>query len=192
LKSNTLECHNESVSLNSFPRVPRGPPNQLAPRRGGGGRTHFRRRRPRSRTSGSRIVKERVRPSPGVWHVTTTGPVLSGWAGPALSTLLHEMPCGEIKISKGVIKHQVTKTDVGVTIQLHPFVTSALYGAGGPPSRPPGEVTPETHWTDGWVGPRAGLDAVERSFCGGRICQPVAQFRYRLSHPRSCQLIGQL
>jgi hypothetical protein len=64
----------------------------------------------------------------------------------------------EIKISKGVIKHQVTKTDVGLEIQLHQFVTSALYGGEWPPGRPL-----ETHWTDGWVDPRAGVDAVAGS-----------------------------
>jgi hypothetical protein len=26
----------------------------------------------------------------------------------------------------------------------------------------PGEITPGTHWIGGWVGPRAGLDAVEK------------------------------
>jgi hypothetical protein len=47
------------------------------------------------------------------------------------------------------------------------FMTSALDGGEWSASRPgraftPGESTPGTHWTGGWVGPRAGLDTEDR------------------------------
>jgi hypothetical protein len=47
------------------------------------------------------------------------------------------------------------------------FSTSALDGGEWSASRPgralpPGERTPGTHYTGGWVGPRAGLDAGAR------------------------------
>jgi hypothetical protein len=45
------------------------------------------------------------------------------------------------------------------------FLTSALGGGKWSVSRPgsitPGERDPATHWLGGWVGLRAGLDAVE-------------------------------
>jgi hypothetical protein len=43
----------------------------------------------------------------------------------------------------------------GVDVQIHIFLTSALAGSEWSASRP------GTHWTVGWVGPRAGLDDVE-------------------------------
>jgi hypothetical protein len=54
------------------------------------------------------------------------------------------------------------RTDRGVEVQLHSFLTSALDGGEWLVSRP-GRITPEkgipgTHWIGGWVGPRAGLD----------------------------------
>jgi hypothetical protein len=52
------------------------------------------------------------------------------------------------------------------------FLTSALDGGDGQRHAPaalyPGERTPGTHWTGGWVGPRAGLDTEAR----GRIRCP--------------------
>jgi hypothetical protein len=50
--------------------------------------------------------------------------------------------------------------------QLHAFLTSALDGGEWSATQPvrftPGErAPPGTHWTGGWVGPRAGLDTVE-------------------------------
>jgi hypothetical protein len=45
-------------------------------------------------------------------------------------------------------------------------LTSALVGGEWSASRPgrfnPGETAPGTHWIGGWVGPRTGLDDVER------------------------------
>jgi hypothetical protein len=49
----------------------------------------------------------------------------------------------------------------GVDVQ-----TSALVGGEWSASRPgrftPGERAPGTHWTGGWVSPRAGLDDMEK------------------------------
>jgi hypothetical protein len=49
----------------------------------------------------------------------------------------------------------------GVDVQIHVFLTSALVGGEWSASRP-GVLAPGTHWIGGWVGPRAGLDAVEK------------------------------
>jgi hypothetical protein len=70
-------------------------------------------------------------------------------------------------------------------------LTSALDGgewsASYPGSYTPGERTPGTHWTGGWVGPRAGLDTVsKRKIPSSRresntdhpIFQPVASQGY--------------
>jgi hypothetical protein len=73
------------------------------------------------------------------------------------------------------------KTYGGVEIQLHAFLTLALYGGKWSASRPgrftPGERVPGTHWIGGGVGPRAGLDAVARRKlpATARIRTPVAQ-----------------
>jgi hypothetical protein len=49
---------------------------------------------------------------------------------------------------------------------IHIFLTSALVGSEWSTSRPDrfntGERAPGTHWTGVWVGPRAGLDDVEK------------------------------
>jgi hypothetical protein len=69
------------------------------------------------------------------------------------------------------------------------FSTSALDGGELSASRSgraftPGERTPGTHWTGGWVGPRAGLDteATGKILCprresnpDRRVVQPVAR-----------------
>jgi hypothetical protein len=51
-------------------------------------------------------------------------------------------------------------------VKLHAILTSALDGGEWSASRPghftPGERAQGTHWTGGWVDPRAGLDAVVR------------------------------
>jgi hypothetical protein len=48
--------------------------------------------------------------------------------------------------------------------ESHIFVTSVLIGGAWSASRPgrftPGEKLPGTHWTAGWVDPRAVLDDV--------------------------------
>jgi hypothetical protein len=51
-------------------------------------------------------------------------------------------------------------------VQIHAFLISASVGGERPTSRPgqltTGETAPSTHWIGGWVGPRTGLDDVER------------------------------
>jgi hypothetical protein len=55
---------------------------------------------------------------------------------------------------------------MGVGGVVPPFLTFALDGGEWSASLPccftPGERAPSTHWIGGWVGPRAGLDAVEK------------------------------
>jgi hypothetical protein len=54
------------------------------------------------------------------------------------------------------------KAYVGVDVQIHISLTSALAGGEWSDSRPfrftPGERAPVTHWIGGWVGSRASLD----------------------------------
>jgi hypothetical protein len=51
------------------------------------------------------------------------------------------------------------KTYGGMKVQTHVFFTLALVGSERPATRlghfTPGERAPGTHWTGGWVGPRA-------------------------------------
>jgi hypothetical protein len=52
----------------------------------------------------------------------------------------------------------------GAEVQFHAFLTSVLdwseYSASLPGHFTPREKAPGTHWIGGWVGSRAGLDAV--------------------------------
>jgi hypothetical protein len=54
----------------------------------------------------------------------------------------------------------------GVDVYIHVFVTSALVGGKWSASCPgrftPGERAAGTHWIGGWVGPKAGLDGLEK------------------------------
>jgi len=54
----------------------------------------------------------------------------------------------------------------GMEVLRHPFLTSGLEGGEWSTSRPgrftPGEKSPGTHRIGGWVGTRAGLDAVAK------------------------------
>jgi hypothetical protein len=58
------------------------------------------------------------------------------------------------------------KTYGGVVVSINVFLTLALVGGEWSASHlgrfAPGERTPGTHWVGGWVGPRIGLDDVER------------------------------
>jgi hypothetical protein len=61
----------------------------------------------------------------------------------------------------------------GEEVSSYSFSTWALDGSEWSASRPgrafnPRERTPGTHWTGGWVGPRAGLDTESR----GKILCP--------------------
>jgi hypothetical protein len=55
---------------------------------------------------------------------------------------------------------------MGVDVQIHIFMTSALTGGKWSVSRPgrftPRERDPATHFIGGWVNPRASLDDVEK------------------------------
>jgi hypothetical protein len=85
----------------------------------------------------------------------------------------------------------------GVDVQIHIFLTSALVGGDWTTSRPghftPGERVPGTNQLGGWVGPRAGLDDVEkRKFLTlpGLEIRPLgrtfgSQSLYRLRYPGS-------
>jgi hypothetical protein len=58
------------------------------------------------------------------------------------------------------------KTYGGVDVQIHIFLTLALVGGEWSASHlsqfTPVEIATGTHWIGGWVGPRTGLDDVER------------------------------
>jgi hypothetical protein len=73
---------------------------------------------------------------------------------------------------KVVPEHHPMEAYWGVEVQLHTFLTSALDGGEWSTSRlgcfDPRERAPGTHWIGSWVGPRAGLDAVEK----GKIPSP--------------------
>jgi hypothetical protein len=82
--------------------------------------------------------------------------------------------------------------------RVHAFLTSALDGGEWSASRPccftPGKTAPGTHCIGGWVGPKAGLDVMEKSkiSCTYResnadssVVQTVAQSLYRLSYSDS-------
>jgi hypothetical protein len=89
------------------------------------------------------------------------------------------------------------KTYMGVDVQIHVFLTSALVGVEWSASRPgsftPGERAPGTHWIGGCVDPRAGLDDLEkREFLTllGLELRPLSrsarsQSLYRLRYPGS-------
>jgi hypothetical protein len=49
----------------------------------------------------------------------------------------------------------------GVDVYTRVFLTSALVGGEWSASRP-GRFTPGTHCIEGWVGPRPGLDDMEK------------------------------
>jgi hypothetical protein len=83
----------------------------------------------------------------------------------------------------------------GVDLQIHVLLISALAGgvlsASCPGRFTPGERAAGTLWIGGWVGPRTGMDAVEkRKFfpVSGLELQPLyrparSQSLYRLSYP---------
>jgi hypothetical protein len=73
---------------------------------------------------------------------------------------------------------------------MHVFLTSALVGGEWSASRPgsitPGGGAPGTYWIGGWVGPRTGLDDVERRLELLPLDRPArSQSLYRLPHPSS-------
>jgi hypothetical protein len=84
------------------------------------------------------------------------------------------------------------KSGGGVEVYIHVFLISALVGGEWAASRTggfaPGERVPGIHWIEGWVGPRTGLDAVEkREF----LSLPGLELR-RLSHSARSQSLYRL
>jgi hypothetical protein len=82
------------------------------------------------------------------------------------------------------------KTYGGVDVQIHVFLTSALVGGDWSPSYPglftPGERVLGTHWKEGWLGPRAGLDDVDkRTFLTLPGLELRSQSLHRLHYPGS-------
>jgi hypothetical protein len=64
------------------------------------------------------------------------------------------------------MQHYAMRAYGGVDVYIHIFLTSALAGGEWSASRPgrfnPGERALSANWIGGWVGPRAGLDDVEK------------------------------
>jgi hypothetical protein len=58
------------------------------------------------------------------------------------------------------------KTYRGVDVQIHVFLTWTLAVGEWSASRPcrftPEERNPDAHWIGGWMGPRAGLDCMQK------------------------------
>jgi hypothetical protein len=87
------------------------------------------------------------------------------------------------------------KAYVGVDVQTYVILTSVLVWGEWSASRPgrftPGERVPGTHWIGGWVGPKAGLEDMEKwKFLPqpGLELQPLgyparSQSLYRLRYP---------
>jgi hypothetical protein len=80
----------------------------------------------------------------------------------------------------------------GVDVYTHVFFTSALVGGEYSASRPgrftPGERAPGTHWIGGWVGPRAGLDDMEK----WKFFPPPGLELQTLGRPAHSQLLYRL
>jgi hypothetical protein len=76
-----------------------------------------------------------------------------------------------------------------VDVYIHIFLTSSLAGGERSDSRPcrftPGVRATGIHWIGGWVGPRAGLDEVEKR----KILDPTGTLtptpRFRLARSQS-------
>jgi hypothetical protein len=69
------------------------------------------------------------------------------------------------------------KKYVRVDVKIHVFLTSALVGGGqlhAPVALTLCKRGPDTHWIGGCVGPRTGLDDMERRNFDPSAVQPVA------------------
>jgi hypothetical protein len=92
-----------------------------------------------------------------------------------------------IKLFVCLTKHHIRKT-IGVDVQRHAFLTSTLERGECQLHDPTALPRRKSHWTGGWVGPRASVDAVEKrkipSTTGNQT--PRSQSLYRLSYPGLC------
>jgi hypothetical protein len=80
------------------------------------------------------------------------------------NALHHGVSKVKVKLSLCLTKHHAMKVWWEVEVQIHAFLTSALDGCQWSVSRPGRfilrERAPGNHCIGGWVGTRAGLDAV--------------------------------
>jgi len=71
-----------------------------------------------------------------------------------------------VKLCLFLIKYSTTKTNGGMEVYLHAFLTSELDGCEWSASLtdlfPPRERVPTTHWIECCMGSRAGLDAATK------------------------------
>jgi hypothetical protein len=85
----------------------------------------------------------------------------------------------KVKFPLCLTKNYAMKKYWGAEVQLHAFLTSAQDGrwvVSFTPRPPyPREKTPGTCWIGGWVGSRAGLDAVEKKIPSTEIQTTVVQ-----------------
>jgi len=92
----------------------------------------------------------------------------------------------KVKLSPCVTKYQGMKTYWGMEVWLH-TLTSALDGGEWSASQL-GRFTPDTLWIRGWMGPRAGLNAVARRKipCPGRPASSLVTIL------PACRLVGSI
>jgi hypothetical protein len=109
----------------------------------------------------------------------------------------HTVCTYKVKLSLCLITYAPRHEDAWVSGDIAPsFLTSALDGGEWSASRPcrftSNERAPGNYWIWGWVGPRVGLDAVEKrkiSFPCQKAtpgCQARSPSLYRLGYPGSC------
>jgi hypothetical protein len=100
-----------------------------------------------------------------------------------------------------LIKYYVMKMYGGVVVEIHVFLTSALVGVEWSGSRTghftSGERVPSTYYKGGWVGPRVGLNKLEkRKFLTLQVLElrppprlsVRSQSLYRLRYPGSSEV----
>jgi hypothetical protein len=67
----------------------------------------------------------------------------------------------KVKLSLCLTKYHATKTCEVVEVYFHKL------GGGEWSASSFGPFTPDTHWMRGWMGPRAGMDTVEKEIPAG-------------------------
>jgi hypothetical protein len=69
----------------------------------------------------------------------------------------------KVKLALCLTKYHAIKTYGEMEVSLRVFLSSALHAASRPGRLILEEPAPGTHWIEGWVDPRAGLDEVAKS-----------------------------